>query len=56
MMTLKELRERKQELDERIASYPYWGAALTAMNEERNGIAASIRSLEQRQHEQRSDD
>lgn len=35
-------RERVKELDQRIADYPCWGAALTAMDEERRGLHKAI--------------
>ena len=41
-MTAAEIRARIKELDKQIAAYPYWGAALTAMDEERRGLRQSL--------------
>lgn len=36
------LRARLRVLDARIAEYPFWGAALTAMDEERRGVRRAL--------------
>jgi hypothetical protein len=36
------IRQRIAYLDLRIASTPHWGAALTAMDEERKGLLARL--------------
>jgi hypothetical protein len=38
----RKLRARLRELDAMIAARSQWGAALTALNEERNGILAAL--------------
>ena len=38
----RQLRARLRELDAMIAGQKQWGAALTALNEERNGILAAL--------------
>lgn len=45
MSELEKLRARKRELDTQISEYPYWGAAITAMDEERRGIERQIAAL-----------
>lgn len=42
-MTTDERKARATELDRRIAEYPYWGAALSAMDEERRGLWQVLR-------------
>ena len=41
-MTRGELERRIAELESQIAAYPYWGAALSAMDEERRGLKRSL--------------
>lgn len=42
----QQLEKRLAELNEKIANYPRWGAVLTAWNEERRGVEAAIRRLD----------
>ena len=51
---LTRLLERKQVLDEEIAKYPYWGAALAAMAEERRSVLRRIATI--RAQRQQNDD
>lgn len=37
-----ELEKRLAEVNARISAYPYWGAALTALDEERRGLERAI--------------
>ena len=39
------LEERLAYLNKQISEYPYWGAALTAYNEERNGVIHALALL-----------
>jgi len=41
-MTKEEMKDRIAELDTLIAEYPYWGAALTAYDEERNALQRNL--------------
>lgn len=51
-MTLKEMKARLAYLEKEIADYPYWGAALTAMDEERRGLKQGIKARERKRKEQ----
>lgn len=44
-MTLEEARKRLAELEKKIGEYPYWGAALGAMDEEARALRCYITSL-----------
>ncbi len=41
-MTVAQMRARIRELDKQIADYPYWGAVLTAWNEERSALKHNL--------------
>lgn len=41
-LTYESAMARVEELDKEIAAYPHWGAALTAMDEERKGLLGFI--------------
>ncbi len=45
-MSEDEIKERIACLDKEIAEYPYWGAALGAMDEERRELKRSLRAIE----------
>ena len=47
-MTTDQQRMRLAWLEREIAEYPYWGAALTAMDEERSGLQRSLADDEDR--------
>ena len=47
-MTLQEAKARLRYLDRKIAEYPHWGAALTAMDEERKALFAWVQHQERR--------
>jgi hypothetical protein len=40
----EKLLTRIRELEARIKAYPFWGAALTAMDEERRGLLRTLRN------------
>jgi hypothetical protein len=44
-MTKDEMRARVAEINEKIASARSWGALLTALNEERNGLMRALTRL-----------
>ena len=46
-MTQEEIKARIAELDKEIAEYPYWGAALAAMDEERRALRRMLGRKEQ---------
>lgn len=46
-MTREQMLARVRELDEQIAAYPHWGAALTAMDEERRGLIHMLERQEE---------
>ena len=46
LMSIQETIERVEGLDKRIAEYPYWGAALTAMDEERRSLLNGLFEVE----------
>lgn len=46
VMTIEEIKKRIAELDKQIAEYPYWGAALTAMDEERSKLKSQLANEE----------
>jgi hypothetical protein len=45
-MTREQMLARVRELDAKIAAYPHWGAALTAMDEERRGLIQALERQE----------
>lgn len=44
--TRKALLERIAQLDKEISEYPYWGAALTAMDEERRELKLELQVID----------
>jgi len=48
-MTIEQIEARIAYLDKEIAEYPYWGAALSAMDEERQGLLRRLADLRARE-------
>jgi flagellar hook-associated protein FlgK len=44
-MSKEEMRKRVAEINERIASARQWGALLTALSEERNGLMRALSQM-----------
>ena len=51
MKSLKEIKDRLAFLNKEISNYPYWGAALSAMDEERQALINILKFREKEEEE-----